>query len=104
MARRMTRPFMTGMPSSETATQPASYNSPISASSSPFDPLVIAPMGSTRAFFVRAAWARINSVTERESFTGRVFGIQHTVVNPPATAAALPEAIVSLYSKPGSRR
>ena len=46
----------------------------------------------------------MNSVTERLSFTGFVFGMQQTEVKPPAFAAAVPVAIVSLYSKPGSRR
>ena len=44
-ARRMTRALATGRPSSETATQPASLRSPYSASSSPFWPRVMAPIG-----------------------------------------------------------
>src|SRR5262245_45225267 len=36
--------------------------------------------------------------------TGLVFAIAATAVNPPAAAAASPVAMVSLYSKPGSRR
>jgi hypothetical protein len=92
--------LITGLPSSETATQPAARNSPISDSSSPFDPLVIAPMGNTRAEASRAACDRINSVTDRLSFTGLVFGMQQTDVKPPAFAAAVPVAIVSLYSNP----
>ena len=43
-------------------------------------------------------------MTDRLSFTGFVFGMQQTEVNPPAFAAAVPVAIVSLYSNPGSRR
>ena len=39
-----------------------------------------------------------------ESIGGLVFGIAQTVVNPPCAAAAVPVAMVSLYSKPGSRR
>ena len=39
-----------------------------------------------------------------ESFTGAVFGIVHTDVNPPAAAAAVPVAIVSLCACPGSRK
>ena len=94
----------TGLPSSENPVQPASAISPISASSVPIEPLVIAPMGNTLqnpAFF---ACPMMNSVTERLSFTGLVFGIQQMVVNPPAAAARAPDAMSSLYSKPGSRR
>src|SRR6185369_8275010 len=38
------------------------------------------------------------------SLTGLVFGMQATAVKPPATAAAVPVATVSLCSCPGSRR
>ena len=38
------------------------------------------------------------------SLTGSVFGMHATAVNPPATADAVPVAIVSLCSWPGSRR
>ena len=38
------------------------------------------------------------------SLTGVVFGMQATAVKPPATAAAVPVATVSLCSWPGSRR
>src|SRR5262245_25795144 len=44
------------------------------------------------------------SVTPALSFTGDVFGIHATAVKPPATAAAVPVATVSLCSCPGSRR
>ena len=44
-ARRISPPLLTGRPSSETATQPASFSSPISARHSPASPRVIAPMG-----------------------------------------------------------
>ena len=45
MARRITRAFITGRPSSETPTQPAAFRSPISAICSPFEPRVTAPIG-----------------------------------------------------------
>ena len=45
IARRISSAFITGLPSSETATQPASFSSPISASCSPPSPLVMAPTG-----------------------------------------------------------
>src|ERR1039457_1604093 len=38
------------------------------------------------------------------SITGSVFAIAQMVVKPPAAAARVPVATVSLYSKPGSRR
>ncbi len=47
IARRMTRAFMTGRPSSEMATMPASFIKPMAASCSPALPLVIAPIGNT---------------------------------------------------------
>ena len=47
MARRITRAFITGRPSSEMATMPASRMEPMAASSSPRLPFVMAPMGNT---------------------------------------------------------
>ena len=38
------------------------------------------------------------------SFTGSVLGMAQTAVKPPAAAARVPVAIVSLSSRPGSRR
>ena len=104
IARRITLTSSTGSPSSDTATATASTISPISESSSPFMPLVMEPMGYTRAFLACAAFLRMNSVTAALSFGGSVFAIVATAVNPPATAACEPLAIVSLYSKSGSRR
>jgi len=46
-ARRISSGFDTGLPSSDTATQPASFRSPISARFSPFKPWVMAPTGNT---------------------------------------------------------
>ena len=43
-------------------------------------------------------------MTPALSFTGLVFGMHATAVKPPATAAAVPVATVSLCSCPGSRR
>ena len=47
MARRITRAFITGRPSSEMATTPAAFIDPMAANSSPALFLVIAPMGNT---------------------------------------------------------
>ena len=44
-ARRISSAVSTGLPSSEIATQPAALRSAISASASPFDPSVTAPIG-----------------------------------------------------------
>ena len=46
----------------------------------------------------------MNWVMPAWSLTGSVFGMQATAVKPPATADAVPVAIVSLCSCPGSRR
>ena len=103
-ARRISSAFMTGWPSSEMATQPAPINSPISASSSPRCPLVMAPMGKTWAAPSRRARSMMKSVTDWLSLTGAVLAIQQTDVNPPRAAARVPVAIVSMSSRPGSRR
>src|SRR3972149_6142932 len=104
IARRMTFGSETGCPSSEIATAPAATISPISASSRPSIALVVAPTGCTRDFPATAAFFRMYSVTAAQSFTGWVFAIEATAANPPAAAAAGPEAMGSLFSKPGSRR
>jgi hypothetical protein len=85
-------------PSSDSATAPASFMSPISARVSPFCPFVTAPIGYTRTTPHARACLRINSVTEPVSLTGFVLAMQATEVTPPAAAARLPLAIVSLYS------
>ena len=70
---------------------------------------------AARAFRQRPNWKHVGQlrplpcsiikrVTAGLSFIGSVFGIAQTLVQPPATAAAAPVAIVSLYSWPGSRR
>ena len=46
MARRITREFITGRPSSEMATAPAAFMLPMAASSTPSLPFVMAPMGT----------------------------------------------------------
>ena len=84
--------------------QPAAFKSPYSESSSPFDPRVMAPMGYTRTTASRFAVSMMKRVVEALSFTGVVFGMAHTAVNPPAAAAWAPVAMVSLSSRPGSRR
>jgi len=43
----MTRAFITGRPSSDTATAPAFFIEPIAASASPAQPAVMAPIGNT---------------------------------------------------------
>src|SRR5438552_1429231 len=103
-ARRISIAVATGRPSSLIAAHPACRSSPISASCSPFCPRDTAPIGYTRARFASAAFFSMYSVTPALSLTGVVFGMQATAVKPPATAAAVPVATVSLCSWPGSRR
>src|SRR3954471_10683643 len=103
-ARRISSAVATGRPSSVIATQPAARSSAISASCSPLWPRDTAPIGYTRARLAAAAFLRMYSVTPALSLTGTVFGMHATAVKPPATAAAVPLATVSLCSWPGSRR
>ncbi len=55
-------------------------------------------MGYTRARLASTAFFRMYSVTPALSLTGDVFGMHATAVKPPATAAAVPVATVSLCS------
>src|SRR3954454_20967807 len=73
-------------------------------SSSPSSPFEIAPVGKTLTQDVSKARSLIQAIVLGLSATGAVFGMQTTVVNPPAAAARAPEAIVSLWENPGSRR
>jgi len=56
IARRITRAFITGRPSSEIATIPACFIDPMSANSSPALFLVMAPIGKT--FVIACCLAR----------------------------------------------
>jgi len=93
-----------GFPSSETPTIPASFMAAISAIASPLLPTDAAPIGHTRTLPATFARSRMNRVTEALSFTGFVFGMQQTAVNPPRAAARVPVSMVSEDSCPGSRR
>ena len=84
-----------GLPSSLTATIPAFFIAAISASASPLLPTEAAPMGQTRTAAEAAARSTMPRVTEALSFTGCVFGMQQTAVNPPRAAARVPVSIVS---------
>src|SRR5947209_8787557 len=77
----------TGFPSSETATAPAPTISPNSERRSPFWPTEMAPIGYTRVSPARADWRTMKPTAAWLSVTGSVFGMAHTVVNPPAAAA-----------------
>ena len=59
-------------------------------------------MGYTLIIPSALARDRMCSVTARVSFTGLVFGMTATEVNPPAAADWHPDVMVSLYSNPGS--
>src|SRR3989449_9828996 len=93
-----------GLPSSLTPTIPACFIPAISASASPRLPVEAAPTGHTRALAPARARSRMKRVTEALSFTGFVFGMQQTAVNPPRAAARVPVSIVSEDSCPGSRK
>src|SRR6266850_3460282 len=93
-----------GFPSSETATIPASFIAAISAIASPLLPTDAAPIGHTRTLPPAFARSTMNRVTEALSFTGFVFGMQQTAVNPPRAAARVPVSMVSEDSCPGSRK
>src|ERR1700674_1189680 len=93
-----------GLPSSDTATIPASFIAAISAMFSPLLPTDAAPIGHTRTLPVDFARSTINLVTEALSFTGFVFGMQHTAVKPPRAAARVPVSMLSEDSWPGSRK
>src|ERR1700688_3717896 len=93
-----------GLPSSDTATMPACFIAAISAMFSPLLPTDAAPIGHTRTLPVDFARSTINLVTEALSFTGFVFGMQHTAVKPPRAAARVPVSMLSEDSWPGSRK
>src|ERR1700688_3333903 len=78
-----------GLPSSDTATIPASFIAAISAIFSPLLPTDAAPIGQTRTLPVDFARSTINRVIEALSFTGLVLGMQHTAVKPPRAASVL---------------
>jgi hypothetical protein len=99
----MTSSSSTGLPSSVNPTAPAFTNSWKSVISLPRLPKVAAGIASSFTTGPRAA-SSIHRRLFTESFTGVVLGIATTVVNPPAAAAAVPVAIVSLCVCPGSRR
>src|SRR6266568_2655437 len=83
---------------------PACFIEAISAIASPLLSTEAAPMGHTRTLAPAFARSRMKRVTEALSFTGFVFGMQQTAVNPPRAAARVPVSIVSEDSWPGSRR
>src|SRR5712691_2912096 len=83
---------------------PACFIPAISAIASPLLSTEAAPMGHTRTLAPAFARSRMKRVTEALSFTGFVFGMQQTAVNPPRAAARVPVSIVSEDSWPGSRR
>src|SRR5437773_11818999 len=91
-----------GLPSSEPATAPAPTISPNSESRSPLWPTEMAPIGYTRVSPARTDWRTMKPTAAWLSVTGSVFGMAHTVVNPPAAAARAPLAIVSTSSLPRS--
>src|SRR5436309_9433067 len=104
MPRRSSPASFTASPSSESATAPEAASVGIGASSSPRRPLVMVAIGRTRQAPVLVARLWMYSTTVGWSIGGIVLGMQATAVNPPCTAAAVPDAISSLCVCPGSRR
>ena len=102
-ASRMTSSSSTGLPSSVNPTAPARASAAKSVSTRPMLPTVTAGMANSRTLGPRAR-SSIHRMVSVESFTGIVFGMATTEVKPPAAAAAVPDAIVSLPVWPGSRR
>ena len=82
---------------------PASVSSAISVSRSPASPTVKAPTGNTCDWFNPLARCLSISTRPGSSSGGSVSGGQQRLVTPPATAAAISDSSVALYSKPGSR-
>src|SRR5271165_733039 len=93
-----------GLPSSETATMPASRMAAMSAMFSPLLPMLAAPMGQTWTWPWALARSTMKRVMEALSLTGLVLGMQQTTVKPPRAAARVPVSMVSEFSWPGSRR
>src|SRR4030067_628784 len=85
------------MPSSETATMPASRISATGAMRSPLEFSEMAPTGKTFTGDCCRAISMMKCVTAALSLTGCVFGIASTEVNTPAAAALPPLSIVSAY-------
>ena len=103
MARFRIEAVLIAIPSSEKPTAPASNNSAIGESTSPFLPMVAAATGYTSTKWFDACFL-IKETTSAESIAGSVFGIQATPVNPPFAALSHPDFTVSLSSLPGSLR
>ena len=83
-----------GLPSSLTATAPAFFKRAKSVSSHPG---CRRRRGDGKHIDHRAAFGRLHPASDLgESFTGTVLGMAQTEVNPPAAAAAVPVAMVSL--------
>ncbi len=77
-------------------------SSPKSVSSSPFKLRVIEATGKTLTDPAFLAFSIIYLVISGLSFTGSVFAMHTTDVNPPKAAALVPLAMSSFHSKPGS--
>ena len=88
-------PPSTGFPSSVKPNPPAAASASYFVSRSPMLPTVAAGIANSRTLAPRPGEV-IHSSDSTVSFTGTVFGIATTVVYPPAAAAAVPVAIVSL--------
>jgi len=104
MTSRIIPASCTPRPSSEKPTAPSASMSPISASASPLLPTVHAPIGCTRTTPSADARSMMKRTLLPLSVMGEVLGMAQTAVKPPCAAARVPLAMVSLSSRPGSRR
>ena len=102
--RRIIAAEATTLPSSEKPTAPAAAIAFMGARRSPRRPSVAAPTGKTRQRPVSLPRSLTKWTSAGESIAGSVLGMQQTAVKPPATALAVPVAMVSARSPPGSRR
>ncbi len=93
----------TDAPSSDSPAAPAAARACTSLGSNPARSRVAAPTTRTRHAAPRAR-ARTAATASDESMGGSVFGMAHTVVNPPRAAARVPLSIVSAPLEPGWRR
>src|SRR5215475_12284496 len=93
----MTCALVTLLAPSVKATAPAALSRPISAISSPRRPLVSAAIGCTWTIEVSRARRSTKSTIAGSSIAGEVSGWDTMVVTPPAAAAWLAEAMVSIF-------
>ena len=104
MASYIVAASWTPLPSLEKAMAPAWVRASTSTRSVLVSPTVMGAMGRTRTIANSLILRLRSAMSSVVCGSGTVFGIAQIVVHPPRAAAAVPEAMVSLCSCPGSRR